>query len=186
MALLTLVSLGVLAAAGILIDCAAPYLGVFGDRTSQFCDQLSTLGLVSDPLIAIGISLTSAIAVGVIWRSALRRWRRRRRVESTGALVNNIHRLVEMPRERGALGEWQVDSYEGQKIWKRIDEVARAMRSPESVSTEIASTWLGLLRHANGLHHNGQLPTEEFRVINTRLLDLVSEDSERTGAATVG
>lgn len=72
------------------------------------------------------------------------------------------------------------------EIRERLDELEKRMRSSSLPGREFASAWLGLLRRVNDLHNRGRLSTEDFKVMNTRLLDLVSENSERTGHATVG
>jgi hypothetical protein len=41
---------------------------------------------------------------------------------------------------------------------------------------------MALLREANDKHNEGELATEDFKVINTRLLDLFTEPREAVSA----
>ena len=179
--LLTVLFLGVVAAAGVVVNCAAPYLPILDTQTEVLCDGLADLGLVEDPLVGVGIAVAGLLAVTIAWRAAFKRWRRNTCVESTGSLVNNIHRLAESSREAEAMDSGSAESHE---IWERIDDLEKRMRS-SSPGRDVASTWLELLRHANDLHSHGELSMEDFKMTIVRLLDLVSEESDSTSPATV-
>ncbi len=58
------------------------------------------------------------------------------------------------------------------------------MRSASAAKGKAAPAWLELLRSANDMHSEGELSTEEFKVINSRLLDLVSRESDSNKFAT--
>lgn len=183
MILLTVVSLAAVVAAGALVDCATPQVSVIDEQAAVLCNGLSDMGLVEDPLVVAGIALAGLLVVTIAWSSAFRRWKRRRRVESAGSLVNNIHRLAEPPSDSRAMED---DSTGIHEIWNRLDELEKMMRSTSSSGRDIAPTWLRLLRSANDMHNRGQLSTDDFKIMNTRLLDLVSEGSDWSRSATVG
>jgi hypothetical protein len=180
--LLTIVSLGVIAAGGVVINCAAPYLVVLDDQAAVLCSGLGNLGLVANPLIGVGITLTGVLALTSVWWSAFKRRRRRRRVESTGSLVSNIHRLPETSSEAETLGDQTLEHLE---IWERLHVLEKRMRSATSPGRDVASTWLELLRCANDQHSQGQLSTEDFKTMIARLLELVSEESDSIKSTTM-
>ena len=180
--LLTVVFLGMVAAGGVVVNCAAPYLPMLETQTTVICDGLADLGLVEDPLLGVGIALAGVLAVVITWRSTLRRWKSRRRVQSKGSLVNNIHRLAESSGEAEAMGSGSADSHE---MWERIDELEKRMRSTSSPGRDVASTWLELLRRANEMHSQGELSMVDFKMMIVRLLDLVSEEADSTSSASV-
>lgn len=61
----------------------------------------------------------------------------------------------------------------------RSVEILEQVWTSETLSPQSASKqWIGLLREANQLHNNGQLPTDEFSRMNTRLLELVARPDD--------
>lgn len=63
----------------------------------------------------------------------------------------------------------------GQLEWmqRRVSDVARALTSDEYSPAEAFAEWLILLKEINRRHGQGSMPSDQFYLLNTRLLDLI-------------
>ena len=179
--MMTVLAVAAAAVAGTMVHCVVPYLPVFGEQAAVLCSGLSNFGPVDDPFIGVGMAVAVLLAAVITWRLAFKRWLRRRRVETAASLVNNIHRIAEDSPESEMTRDAAAE--ENPAIWEHLDELEKRIGS-SSAGRDVASAWLGLLRTANDLHSEGRLSTDELKMINTRLLDLVSEDADWSRTAT--
>ena len=56
---------------------------------------------------------------------------------------------------------------------RRVSDVARALTSDEYSPAEAFAEWLILLKEINRRHGQGSMPSDQFYLLNTRLLDLI-------------
>lgn len=64
-------------------------------------------------------------------------------------------------------------------MYRAIERFRTVLLSEEASAHDVTRTWIRLLREANRLHNEGRIPTDDFKVINTRLLG-VFDDPEET------
>ncbi|MFZ0014900.1 MAG: hypothetical protein WAL25_12395, partial [Acidimicrobiia bacterium] len=57
----------------------------------------------------------------------------------------------------------------------RVEVIETAFGSGSPASRDLTTEWISLLQESNRRHNSGELATEEFKVLNTRLLDVVSK-----------
>ena len=147
---------------------------VFGDPPGV-CPTLRVFE-VSDPE-TVGLAVAAVSGVGLIatWAPRLNRRRRQRMYQPERMLVENIRRLPEP--YTGYLSGDAEDAAEVTQLRRAVEVVEMAFET-DSATRSMTSEWMRLLLEANRLHNEGTLPTEEFKRLNTRLLELVTATSK--------
>lgn len=188
-ALLTAACAAVAIAAVLIVDCSHAIFDLLGDDLAGLCARVSFLG--SDNLVWVGVALGALAVLGlsVTWLPVLKALIRRRRFEPAKALAHNLPRLADVGT--------QLEEVENVPTLAEIKTI-RMMRKVEAVEVSVMSEaiptreaiqqWMRLLREANDLHNDGTLETDDFKKINTRLLDLFfvpKDDSGHEGASSL-
>lgn len=191
---MTIGTLAVGYTAAVLVDCSIPAFELVWTDPLDLCAAVDSVGLGADPRVGMGLAAFSVLALVAIWVPVVKRRRKKKkRIEPERSLAKNLSRInpdagqssvadsVEEPNEETS-GDASRDSFEAQVDWHReIMEKLRTLEaelaSPEGLSRATSSAWMRLLREVNDLHNDGYLATDDFRVINTRLLDLVVRPS---------
>lgn len=189
---LTIMTVGTLAVAytaAVLVSCSMPAFELFWTDPLDLCAAVDSVGLGADPGIGIGLAAFSALSVVATWIPVLKRRRKKKRIEPDRSLAMNLSRITPDAESRSSMDsleqgseetsaalsrespEEQVDRH--REIMAELEALEAELASPEGLSRSATSAWIRLLREVNDLHNDGNLPTDEFRVINTRLLDLV-------------
>lgn len=186
---MTVGTLAVAYTAAVLVACSIPAFELFWTDPLDLCAAVDSVGLGADPWIGIGLAVFSALAVVATWVPVLKRRRKKKRIEPDRSLAMNLSRIkpdagsrssvdsLEQVTEKTSAAssreppEEQVDRH--WEIMADLEALEAELASPEGLSRSATSAWMRLLREVNDLHNDGTLPTDEFRVINTRLLDLV-------------
>lgn len=154
-----------------LLDCSSPLIGdPFG-----VCPDLGRLD-IPDPLVVAsvvsGISLVGLVAV---WLPYLSEQSRQRRLRPERKLLENIGRLPEPYSNYATADGIGPDSIS--ELRKAVEVVETAFATDSSATRSMTSEWMRLLLEANRLHNDGSLPTEDFKELNTRLLEAVTAPS---------
>lgn len=173
LSVLTVATLVVAYGAAVLIDCAASSVQLPWTDPLALCAGVESFGLDVDPWLGAGLAVFSLLALVATWLPVLRRHRRKKRVEPERSLTENLSRIA--PRSSGTPGTAPAEEEvaEEPSLRDRVAELEQAMGSTTVPSRDATSAWMRLLREANDLHNVGELATEDFKEINTRLLDLV-------------
>lgn len=182
--ILTAASLTVAAASAVLLDCATAAVQILDGDPVGLCDTAGSLGLTANAYVGIGLGAMAVLALAWTWIPALRPGERRRRLSPERTLEQNLGRIPEVSGAGSPRPEDPVLSPEGgraEDLSRRVEEVEASVLSG-APSRETTREWMELLRAANDLHNTGELGTHEFKVINTRLLDLFSEPRETVDA----
>lgn len=186
--LLSVASLTVGLAGGVVVDCARPTLRALGGDPTGLCAAVAPLGIDAATWIGIGIVLFAAMALTLTWVPVVRARSRRQR-QPVVSLHDNLSRLVEPepePEPDSSVSPSGADVLHAGRLNRRLEALEAAL-SVDSVATrEVTEQWMRLLRETNDLHNRGELPTEDFKRLNTRLLDLFAPAGEqpRTGDDT--
>lgn len=165
---LTLVWLTLAGIAFLLWTCAA---GSLGDSFAG-CPSVAALAIPQPLWIAGGLAGVSVIGLVVVWLPYLREARRLHRAQPERALVENIGRLPEpysdLQLQDG--GDPELIA----KLHRAVEVVETAFATDSTATRSMTSEWIRLLQEINRLHNTGSLPTEEFKDMNTRLLEAVA------------
>ena len=178
--LLTTASLTVAVAAVLLLDCAAANMKAFGGDPIGLCATARSLGLTGDVWVPTGLLLLAILSLALTWIPSLRPGEKRRRLSPAKTLERNLGRIPEIG---GDVHEPEVATPATSQLvsLRRRLEAVEASLGSEVTSRETVQKWMDLLREANSLHNSGDLSTDEFKEINTRLLDLDTEPGEVVG-----
>jgi hypothetical protein len=84
-----------------------------------------------------------------------------------------LARLTDDESEQPGVGQVATSENHLARLTRRLETVEVALGGSVG-SREATEQWMGLLRDANDLHNHGNLLTEDFKVINTRLLQVFS------------
>lgn len=179
-ALLTAASLTVAAAAALLLDCSASSVQILGGDPVDVCGTAASMGLTGDTWIAIGLFVVAILSLTLTWIPSLRPGEKRRRLSPTKTLERNLSRIPEVGGEEHRSDEPTPSRSRLASVRRRLEAVEASFGS-ELASRETVQQWMDLLREANDLHNSGDLSTEDFREINTRLLDLHAEPGRVVG-----
>lgn len=171
-ALLTAISLLVVSLAVLALDCASLVLELFSDDPLGVCSGMNSLGLGGSVWAAAGLLLFGLLAVVAIWtvRPVVDK---RAQLEVTNSLLHNLERLTDVGSQISEIDD-EISTAEIRVagLTRRLEAVELAVASSVTPSREVTQQWMALLVEANDLHNNEILSTAEFKVINTRLLDL--------------
>lgn len=171
-ALLTAISLLVVSLAVLALDCASLVLELFSDDPLGVCSGMNSLGLAGSVWAAAGLLLFGLLAVVAIWtvRPVVDK---RAQLEVTNSLLDNLERLTDVGSQISEIDdEISTTEIRVAGLTRRLEAVELAVASSVTPSREVTQQWMALLVEANDLHNNEILSTAEFKVINTRLLDL--------------
>lgn len=174
-ALLTAASLTVASTAVLIIDCSTETVDFFGDDPLQVCSAMGSVGLDDGLVIGLGLLLFAILSGIATWVPAARPGAKRRRLEPANSLLHNLERISDFGTQLSEVDE-ESASIEIQlaRLNRKLEAVELAVSSNMTPSREVTQQWMGLLRDANDLHNNNILATEDFKVINTRLITLFS------------
>lgn len=179
-ALLTASSLTVAAAATLLLDCSSASVEILGGDPLGVCAHAASLGLTDDVRVSIGLLTVAILSLALIWIPPLRPGEKRRRRSPARTLQRNLGRLPEVGDDARAGGEPQTAGFDLVGLRRRLEAVEASLGS-EMASREAAEKWMDLLREANALHNSGDISTEDFKEINTRLVNLSTEPGKVVG-----
>lgn len=172
-ALLTAVSLLVVSLAVVVLDCASPVLELFAGDPLGICTGLGALGLGEGVWFGSGLLLFGLISILAVWIVRRGAAGERAQIEAAHSLLHNLERLNDVGTQITEVDEEiSTDEIKVARLTRRLEAVEVAVDAAATPSREVTQQWMGLLVEANDLHNQGVLPTEGFRVINTRLLDL--------------
>lgn len=175
--LITVASLTVAAAAALLIDCAASAVTILGGDPLAICTTASSMGLTGDVWVGVSLVILAILSLALTWIPSLRPGERRRRLSPTHTLNRNLARIPEVGDGAPSLENPTPREARLVSFQRRFEAVEASLES-ESASRETIEKWVDLLREANEMHNGGEIATEEFKTVNTRLLDLYAGSGE--------
>lgn len=174
--LLTAGSLAIALTGVAAIDCATTAISVFTSDPAGVC---ATLGSPGDGIaLWLGIALVTFAVVGLLATWVTGPVARGLR-PSEVTLTDNLARIPDMglqPVESTPASILHVT-----RITRRVEAIEEAVNSESPPTREVTREWMNLLRDANDLHNRDELPTEDFKEINTRLLALFAGPEDENG-----
>lgn len=201
----TSVALVMAAAAGLLWGCTSDSMRFLLDNSVEACELVRPLTIAPQSVWIMSFGSAAALTLSLTWVPVIRRKRRHAGWDHAFvANLKRIPQPVLRP-ERGpnhiiSLEAAELDSdpvtltqqtsvglAERQEarppltnplardLARRVTVLQTLLVSKEAPMRQMTRSWISLLKQANELHNNGSLPTEEFRALNTRLLDLFGE-----------
>jgi len=188
--LLSVASSTVALAGGAVIDCSTAGVALLGEDLNRLCVVVEPLGRDASLWVGTGLVAFAILALFSTWVPAMRR-SRLRQLDPVATLQDNLSRLVEIesdpnPARSGA------DVLHAVRLTRRLEAIESSMATDIVPTREVTEQWMHLLREANDLHNKGELSTDDFKQINTRLLDLFSPPAEPgqtralTGSSSTG
>lgn len=174
--LLSVASSMVALAGGAVLDCSIPGVAIVGGDLNRLCVVVEPLGADGGLWVGTGLVVFAVLALLSIWVPATRR-RRLRQLDPVATLQDNLGRLVESESDPHPARN-RADVLHAVRLTRRLEAIETSL-APDIVPTrEVTGQWMHLLREANDLHNEGELSTDDFKQINTRLLDLFSPPAE--------
>lgn len=175
---LTLVCLLLAGAAFALRDCVASIVGdPFG-----LCPVIDTFDTPQPMLVSGGLAGIAIVGLAMIWLPRVLHRRRQRKAQPEKRLIENIGRLPEFHGERQHLPN--VSASTVAELTGRVEVVETAFANDSLDSRSLTTEWMQLLHEANRLHNQGTLPTEDFKELNTRLLNVVAPTTQRAAESS--
>lgn len=184
--LLTTASLLVVALAVLMLDCSTVSVHLFTDDTLGVCSTMAALGLDFGLWTGLALLLFAGLANVAIWVPTARPGTKKRaRLEVTNSLLHNLERIHTVGTQIVEVDE-EISTVEIKvaRLTRRLEAVEVAVDAAATPSREVTQQWMSLLVEANDLHNEGALGTDEFKVINTRLLDLFTTRRDDSSALT--
>lgn len=175
--LLTLACAVVALAAALVIGCTNPELEVATGDPIGVCSVMGPIGPETSLWVGVGLGLFSALALIATWIPAARPAGIRRRAEPVRSLNENLSRLTDDDADQPGIGQVTTSENHLARLTRRLETVEIALGG-NGGSREATEQWMGLLRDANDLHNHGNLLTEDFKVINTRLLQVFDPEED--------
>jgi hypothetical protein len=175
-ALLTTASLLVVALALLVLDCSTGSLDLSAGDALVVCSTMTDMGLDSGLWIGLALIVFGGLAIVAVWVPKARPGTRKRaQLEVTNSLLHNLERLHDVGTQIVEVDE-EISTVEIKvaRLTRRLEAVEVAVNAAATPSREVTQQWMALLVEANNLHNEGVLGTDEFKSINTRLLDLFS------------
>jgi len=176
--LLTAASLTVASLAVLVVDCTSRGVRVVSGDPIGVCTTLDSLGVRDGLWIGVGLILGAILALVAVW--AVRPGAKRRSLESANSLKHNLGRLADVGSELGQVDEGTPSHVHLTRLVRRLEAVELSLSSEVTAAREATQQWMSLLREANHLHNEGELATDHFKEINTRLLSLFSMPDNAT------
>lgn len=172
----TLACVVVTLAAVAVIDCASAAIDLIDGDSLGLCGVVDSVG--ADYGFWAGVVLAVLAIAGLVltWAPALRPGARRRRLTPESSLNRNLARVADA-------GSTETDSPRVPyspvgRLIGRLEALEAALATDETPSRELTQEWMALLRTANDLHNRDELAAQDFKKLNTRLLDLFVRPSE--------
>lgn len=163
---LTLVWMLLAGVAFILWDCSE---AIVGDPIAV-CPNVAAMGLPQPLWVAWGFLGVSLVGLMAAWNPLLEARYREKTAQPERALIANIGRLPD------PYSEFQVDPSTDlvTDVKRRVESVETAFSTDSTATREMTAQWMKLLLEVNRLHNEDTLSTEEFKDLNTRLLQVVA------------
>lgn len=174
----TAASLVVAAVAVTAIDCASTTLRVVDGDPIGMCAAVDELGSGPGLWVGIGLAVFSAISLMATWVPAARPGARRRRLQPESSLNRNLGRLADVSAEPE---DEPASDIHVRRVSKRLEAIESSLASETTPAREVTEQWMILLRDVNALHNSGELPTEDFKTLNTRLVELFAGPTKSQG-----
>lgn len=180
-ALLTAASVAIALTGVAAIDCATTAISVFTADPGGIC---ALLGPAGDGIsLWLGIALVTLAVIGLLATWVFGPVAKGPRAKPEVTLKDNLARIPDFglasPEPTPA------SIMHVTRITRRVEALETAVELESPPSREVTREWMKLLRDANELHNEDELPTEDFKEINTRLLGLFAgpEDENEEVAA---
>ena len=192
MIVLGVASLVVVGSSVLLLDCSLASVSLFAGDPLQVCATVDSLGLGASPALMTGFAAFGLLAVVGSWLEAYRRFRKAK-VEPVNSLARNLDRIeAVLPHDEDepsdAIGSTDVTTEQTEDelsaAWAELDALEHLFASDDQSSENFSARWLDLIRLANDLHNRGQIETDDFKVMNTRILDLLPAPRREAALAT--
>jgi hypothetical protein len=204
-ALGTGVALVTAAAAGLLWGCTSAPMRLLFEGSADACDRVSPLAIAPPTVWVISLGLLAAVVLSLTWVPVISRKRRhaewdhafvanlKRITQPVPRSARESDHFINLeasefgPRSEAATRQTSVGLAErreepssttnplARNLARRVGVLQTLLASEGTPTREVTRAWIELLKQANDLHNNGSLPTDEFRTLNTRLLDLLDE-----------
>lgn len=181
--LLTAALVAVALVAAVVVDCTTSYVGLADDALSGVCTTVEFLDSQTGLWTGVGLGMFAVVGLVATWVPALKERTRLRKHEPAKALVENLGRLADVGSQLSEVAEDTApgDIHLVARLSRRVEAVEIAITSEAVPSREATQRWMSLLREANDLHNDGRLETDDFKKINTRLLDLFTHPTRDEG-----
>lgn len=159
-----------LTGAFMLWDCATSVINLFSGDALALCSTVEGFGIGDSGLVAAGLAVFTVVIMALIWIRVIRERRRQSKAKPEQALIQNIGRLTDRYQD------WDTGLTEemGNEMMRRVEVIETAFAAGGTADRDLTTEWIWLLTEANRRHNSGELTTEEFKEVNTRLLDVVS------------
>jgi len=174
--LLTAGSLAIAIAGVAAIDCATTAISMFTSDPEGVC---ATLGSPGDGIaLWLGIALVTFGVIGLLATWVTGPVARGFQTPEV-TLKDNLDRIPDLALE--PLEPAPASILHVTRITRRVEAVEDAVNSESTTTREVTRQWMKLLWDANDLHNRDELPTEDFKEINTRLLSLFAGPEDENG-----
>lgn len=174
-ALLTAACIVVAIAAVLIVDCTYAITDRFDADVASLCDQLGFIGPDRSLLAGVGLGAFAALGFVATWLPIVRARIRQRRFGSVKTFAENLPRLAEVGTHLAEVEDVPtLAEIATARLMRKVEAVEASIMSDAGPTREATQQWMRLLRQANDLHNDGTLHTNDFKKINTRLLDLFS------------
>lgn len=180
----------VIAATGVfLVDCSSPLLDVIGGDPLQLCAGIGSLGMPPAPWMGVALMVVGVLGITGAWAPTKKRRANRADVASISALQRNLDRVstiepTTQPLDLDAIANEQNDEDALTALAGLIEVLREGFENAETVDGDLLETWIATLRICNDLHNSGRLETDDFKRLNSGLLDLASPSLDMAGASS--
>lgn len=182
--LATVAALTVALVAAAVIECTNPALELVGGDPVGICSTAGWLGDSTGLWVGVGLGAFALLAIVAIWVPSMRPGASRR-MEPESSLRKNLDRISD-GEEKEPSEPTPASDVHAIRLIRRLEAIEASIRAESFPAREVTEKWMSLLRDANALHNNDDLATDDFKEINTRLLDLFAESSDETGDLAAG
>jgi len=157
-----------------LWDCATSVINIVTGDPLALCATVASFGIADLQVVAAGVAAIAIVIVALTWIPVFRARRRQVKAAPERALIDNIGRLGEPYRDWKEHGHGEPGYLD---LMHRVEVIESAFASGSPASRDLTTEWISLLQESNRRHNSGELATDDFKVLNTRLLDVVSKTS---------
>lgn len=168
-------SLAVALAGATAIDCVDEFSGLISGEPVGICAAVDAIGADPGLLVGIGLVALGLMALVAIW---VRPHVREQRLQPESSLKHNLSRLPDSSpeEEEEPLAILETNA---RHLTRRLEILEAALEADTIPTREVTQQWMTLLRDANYLHNSDEVSTEDFKRINTRLLELFTAPADR-------
>lgn len=135
------------------------------------CPAVAAIGIPQPLWVAWALFGVSMVGLIAVWAPYLRARRRLRKAQPERALLANINRLpdpyVDFEPDRDGPGPVV-------ELKLAVEVLETAFATDSTATRAMTTEWMRLLLDANRMHNDGTLSTENFKDLNTRLLEAVT------------